>query len=106
MGMAETLLRGPVPALAVARAAGPVPVASATPVAPVAGRTLAMEISIDDGVPYLDRVPYGVVRLLESFGATIVSSGPLVTRFAARWSPAALAGHRRAAEALAGPYQR
>ncbi|MGH7676617.1 MAG: M24 family metallopeptidase, partial [Gemmatimonadales bacterium] len=67
----------------------------------VAGRTLAMEISADDGVPYLDRVPYGVVRLLESFGATIVSSAPLVTRFAARWSPAALAGHRRAAEALA-----
>ncbi len=67
----------------------------------VAGRTVAMEISADDGVPYLDRVPYGVVRLLESLGARIVPSAALVTRFAARWSPAALAGHRRAAEALA-----
>jgi len=67
----------------------------------VAGRTIAMEVSPDDGVPYLDRVPHGVVRLLESFGARIVPSAPLVTRFAARWSAAALVGHRRAAEALA-----
>ncbi len=52
-------------------------------------------------MPYLDRVPHGVVQLLESLGATIVSSAPLVTRFAAGWSAAELAGHRRAAEALA-----
>lgn len=67
----------------------------------VAGKTLAMEVSTNDNVPYLDRVPHGVVQLLESFGARIVSSAPLVTRFAARWSPGELAGHRRAAEALA-----
>jgi len=66
------------------------------------GRTLALEISPADAVPYLDRVPYGVVQLLESFGARVVSSAPLVSRFAARWSAAELAGHRRAAEALAG----
>ncbi len=68
----------------------------------VAGKTLAMEVSPLDRVPYLDRVPHGVIELLEGFGARIVSSAPLVTRFAARWSPAELAGHRRAAEALAG----
>lgn len=67
----------------------------------VAGRTLAMETSARDAVPYLDRVPHGVVQLLESFGARIVSSAPLVSRFAARWSVAELEGHRRAAEALA-----
>lgn len=67
----------------------------------VAGRTLAMEISPDDAVPYLDRVPYGVVQLLTRLGATIVPSGPLVTTFAARWSPADLADHRAAAEVLA-----
>src|SRR5439155_1001061 len=67
----------------------------------VAGKTLAMEVSPRDGVPYLDRVPHGVVQLLESLGARIVPSAPLVTRFAARWSPDELAGHRRAAEALA-----
>src|SRR5204862_6717452 len=45
--------------------------------------------------------PHGVVELLESLGARVVSSAPLVTRFAARWSAAELDGHRRAAEALA-----
>ena len=67
----------------------------------VRGRTLALEVSPADQVPYLDRVPYGVVQLLESFGARVVSSAPLVTQFAARWSPAELAGHRKAAEAIA-----
>src|SRR5260370_21432609 len=65
-------------------------------------RTLALEISPADAVPYLDRVPHGVVQLLEGLGARVVSSAALVTQFAARWSPAELAGHRRAAEALAG----
>src|SRR5216110_3705792 len=68
----------------------------------VRGRTLAIEISPRDQVPYLDRVPHGVVQLLESFGARLVSSAPLVSRFAARWSAEELAGHRKAAEVLAG----
>lgn len=67
----------------------------------VRGRTLAIETSPRDQVPYLDRVPHGVVQLLESFGARLVSSAPLVSRFAASWTAAELAGHRRAAEALA-----
>ena len=67
----------------------------------VSGRTLAMEISPDDAVPYLDRVPHGVVQLLTRLGATIVPSGSLVTTFAARWSAAETEGHRNAAEALA-----
>jgi Xaa-Pro dipeptidase len=67
----------------------------------VQGRTLALEVSPQDGVPYLDRVPHGVVQLLEGLGGRIVSSAPLVTLFAARWSAAELAGHRRAAEAIA-----
>lgn len=67
----------------------------------VQGRTLALEVSPEDAVPYLDRVPWGVVQLLESCGAKIVSSAPLVTQFAARWSAAELSGHRKAAEAIA-----
>lgn len=67
----------------------------------VAGRTLAMEISPEDAVPYLDRVPYGVVELLRRLGATVVPSGSLVSRFAARWSPAEADDHRAAAEILA-----
>jgi len=60
-----------------------------------------MEVSPQDAVPYLDRVPHGVVQLLEGFGARVVSSAPLVSRFAARWSAVEAAGHRRAAQALA-----
>ncbi|HEU5170478.1 MAG TPA: M24 family metallopeptidase [Gemmatimonadales bacterium] len=67
----------------------------------VRGRTLAMEISPEDAVPYLDRVPYGVVELLRRLGARVVPSGPLVSRFAARWSAAEIADHVGAAEALA-----
>jgi len=67
----------------------------------VRDRTVALEISPQDAVPYLDRVPHGVVQLLETLGARVVSSAPLVSRFAARWSAAELAGHRRAARALA-----
>ena len=67
----------------------------------VSGRTLAMEISPEDAVPYLDRVPHGVVGLLTRLGARIVPSGPLVTTFAARWSDQEREGHVAAAEALA-----
>jgi Xaa-Pro dipeptidase len=67
----------------------------------VSGRTLAMEISPEDAVPYLDRVPHGVVELLRRLGATLVPSGSLVSRFAARWSSAERADHRAAAEILA-----
>jgi Xaa-Pro aminopeptidase len=67
----------------------------------VSGRTLAMEVSPRDAVPYLDRVPFGVIELLQSFGARIVPSGVLVSRFAARWSAEELEDHRVAAEVLA-----
>src|SRR5690349_13117319 len=67
----------------------------------VKGKRLAMEVSPKDAVPYLDRVPHGVVQMLEGLGGTIVPSGELVTRFAARWSDAEAADHRFAAEVLA-----
>jgi Xaa-Pro aminopeptidase len=67
----------------------------------VAGKRVAMEISPEDAVPYLDRVPYGVVELLRRLGAVIVPSGSLVSRFAAGWSAAETADHRFAAEVLA-----
>jgi Xaa-Pro aminopeptidase len=67
----------------------------------VAGRRLAMEIAPRDAVPYLDRVPHGVVELLTSLGATVVPSAALVTRFASCWSPADEADHYDAAEKLA-----
>jgi Xaa-Pro dipeptidase len=67
----------------------------------VAGRRLAMEISPDDAVPYLDRVPYGVVELVRRLGGTVVPSGALASRFAAGWTSEEAADHRFAAEVLA-----
>jgi Xaa-Pro aminopeptidase len=67
----------------------------------VGGKRVAMEVSPQDAVPYLDRVPAGVLELVQASGATVTGSGVLVTRFAATWSAAELDGHRRAAEALA-----
>lgn len=66
----------------------------------VGGRIAAMEISPRDAVPYLDRIPWGVVDLLQSLGVTVVPSAELVTRFAATWSAAELAEHVEAAELL------
>ncbi len=71
----------------------------------VSGRRVAMEISPDDAVPYLDRVPFGVVELLRRLGATVVPSGSLVSRFAARWSGSEADDHRAAAEILASVAQ-
>jgi len=49
----------------------------------VSGKTLAMEVSPDNGVPYLDRVPHGVVQLIERLGGRVVGSALLVTAFTA-----------------------
>jgi Xaa-Pro dipeptidase len=67
----------------------------------VAGKTLAMEVSPENAVPYLDRVPHGVVQLIERLGGRVVGSAPLVTAFTARWSPAEARHHQEAAEVLA-----
>ncbi|HEY3933264.1 MAG TPA: M24 family metallopeptidase [Gemmatimonadales bacterium] len=68
--------------------------------ASLGGKTAAMEISARDAVPYLDRIPWGVIDLLQSFGVTVVSSADLVTRFAATWTAAETAEHEKAAEIL------
>jgi Xaa-Pro dipeptidase len=67
----------------------------------VQGKRVAMEYSPGDAVPYLDRIPAGVLEMVRAAGATVVSSGDLVTRFYAVWGDAQLPGHRRAAEHLA-----
>ncbi len=67
----------------------------------VTGRRLAMEYSAGDAVPYLDRVPAGVLEMIRSAGAVdIVSSGELVSEFYAAWTPAHMASHRRTAEII------
>jgi Xaa-Pro dipeptidase len=67
----------------------------------VSGKRIAMEYSAGDAVPYLDRVPAGVLEMVRSAGATeILSSGPLVSRFVAAWNATHVASHRRAAEVI------
>ncbi len=62
---------------------------------------VAMEYSPGDAVPYVDRVPAGVIELVRAAGADVVSSGELISRFYAVWTEAQLAAHRRAAVAIA-----
>jgi Xaa-Pro aminopeptidase len=67
----------------------------------VGGKRVAMEYSAGDAVPYLDRVPAGVIEMVRAAGATVESSADLVTRFYAVWNEEQLASHQRAAETIA-----
>ena len=67
----------------------------------VKGKRVAMEYSPGDAVPYLDRVPAGVIEMVRSAGATVVSSAELVSTFYAVWSDDQRASHERAARAVA-----
>jgi Xaa-Pro dipeptidase len=66
----------------------------------VRGKRVAMEYSPGDAVPYLDRVPAGVVEMIRAAGAEVVTSGELVSRFYALWTALDAAAHRRAAEII------
>ena len=61
---------------------------------------IAMEYSPDNALPYLARVDAGTVEAVRRRGVDVVSSGDLVQRFEARWSPAALETHLKASAAL------
>jgi Xaa-Pro dipeptidase len=67
----------------------------------VSGKRIAMEYSAGGAVPYLDRIPAGMLELIRTTGATVVTSGDLVSHFYARWSDDDLASHRRAAVIVA-----
>ena len=67
----------------------------------VRGRRVAMEYSPGDAVPYLDRVPAGVLEMVRAAGAEVVPSGELVTRFYAAWDASHAASHQRAATVIA-----
>jgi Xaa-Pro aminopeptidase len=67
----------------------------------VGKKRIAMEYSPGDAVPYLDRIPAGVLDMVRAAGAEVVTSADLVTRFYAVWTPEQLESHKRAAEHLA-----
>ena len=67
----------------------------------VRGKRVAMEYSAGDAVPYLDRIPAGVIEMVRAAGAEVVTSGELVSRFYAAWTADDIAAHVRAAEVIA-----
>jgi len=63
-------------------------------------RRVAMEYSPQGAIPYLSRVDAGTAEMVRARGVEIVSSGDLVQRFEATWTPAQYAQHMRASDAL------
>src|SRR5262249_8373284 len=56
-------------------------------------RTLAMQYSPNNLIPYIGLVDAGTVELVRSFGKEIVSSGDLVARFEAAWTEEQIQSH-------------
>jgi len=63
-------------------------------------RRVAMEYSPGNAIPYIARVDAGTIEAVRQRGVEVVSSGDLVQRFEACWSPDALETHRTASAAL------
>jgi Xaa-Pro aminopeptidase len=63
-------------------------------------RRIAMEYSPGGAIPYVSRVDAGTLEMVRACGAEVVTSADLVQFFEARWSPEALASHRRSARHL------
>jgi Xaa-Pro dipeptidase len=66
----------------------------------VKGKKVAMEYSPGDAVPYLDRIPAGVIEMVRNAGAEVLTSADLVTAFYAVWSDDQRASHERAARVV------
>jgi Xaa-Pro dipeptidase len=66
----------------------------------VAGKRVAMEYSAGDAIPYLDRIPAGVLEMVRATGATVVTSATLVSHVYATWTAPQRDSHVRAAEII------
>lgn len=63
-------------------------------------RTVAMQYSPNNVIPYIGLVDAGTVELIRSFGKEIVSSGDLVARFDAALSPEQIESHYAARDVI------
>ena len=63
-------------------------------------KTVAMQYSPNNLIPYIGLVDAGTVELVRSFGKEIVSSGDLVTRFEAAWNDEQIKSHFEAGDAV------
>jgi len=63
-------------------------------------KTIAMEYSPLNAIPYLSKVDAGTLELIKTFGVQVVSSADLITQFTALWSPEQYAENVPVAKAL------
>lgn len=63
-------------------------------------KTIAMEYSPFNAIPYLSKVDAGTLELIKTFGVQVVSSADLITQFTALWSPEQYAENVPVAKAL------
>jgi len=63
-------------------------------------RTVAMEYSHLNAIPYVSKVDAGTVELVQSFGPKVVSSADLLQGFTSIWTPQQLQSHQEAANIL------
>lgn len=73
----------------------------------VAGlKTVAMEYSPRNAIPYISRIDAGTVELVRSFGVNVVSSGDLIQLFEAAWDEEQERSHFEAAVHTDSAYAR
>ena len=63
-------------------------------------RNIAMEYSPNNQIPYIGLVDAGTIELVRSFGANVVSSGDLVSRFEATWTEDQVRSHFAARDVI------
>jgi Xaa-Pro aminopeptidase len=63
-------------------------------------KRVAMEYSPGNAIPYVSRVDAGTVEAVRQLGVEVASSGDLIQRFEAVWSPEAVQSHVAASERL------
>jgi Xaa-Pro dipeptidase len=63
-------------------------------------KTVAMQYSPNNMVPYIGLVDAGTIELVRSFGVEVVTSGDLVAQFEAVWTPEQIESHFAAQRAI------
>lgn len=63
-------------------------------------KTVAMEYSFQNNIPYISRVDAGTIELIRNLGVEVVSSADLVQYFEARWDEKQYLSHKEAARIL------
>jgi Xaa-Pro aminopeptidase len=68
-------------------------------------KTVAMQYSPNNAIPYISLVDAGTVELIRAHGCKVVTSAELVQKFEARWTPDQLQTHLQAGRVIDGIMQ-